>query len=173
MKKYAIKCLSNHPSLPEGHILIVLSKGEPNVKAISPDIIESGAGTEADPHVMAATAELLGELAKDSEGKYIEPDRKYRDLLSDDGNGSIELKQADKDSKDREDKLAGIRDHREPLLSEADIEVNKLEDAAGDAAPMRAYRQALRDVTESYKADMSTLDAVSDVAADVTWPVKP
>lgn len=88
-------------------------------------------------------------------------------------NGTVEVDSAAKLTQERNDKLEEIREHRAPLLSEADVEINKLEDAAGDPASWRTYRSALRDITESYKADMSTLDAVADVAADVTWPAKP
>jgi len=41
-----------------------------------------------------------------------------------------------------------IRIDREPLFQEADIEINKLEDAGQDASAWRTYRQELRDMTE-------------------------
>lgn len=75
--------------------------------------------------------------------------------------------------KDRQRKLEEVRAHRQPLLEEADVEINKLVDAAGDASSWRTYRTSLRDITDPYKADMSLLDAITDVASDITWPTKP
>ena len=43
--------------------------------------------------------------------------------------------------------LNEIRVIRKPLLDQADIEINKLEDAGGDALKWRAYRIELRDMT--------------------------
>lgn len=100
------------------------------------------------------------------------PDKKYRAKWKEVGGvGTVE--QSDIDDQDREEKLQAVRDHRSPLLAEADIEINKLLDSAGDESAWRTYRQNLRDITDSYKADMSTLDAVDDVEADVSWPTKP
>tara|TARA_R100000234_G_scaffold70098_1_gene43066 strand:- start:110 stop:445 length:336 start_codon:yes stop_codon:yes gene_type:complete len=45
--------------------------------------------------------------------------------------------------------LDAIRDVRKPLLIECDWEINKLEDAGGDASKWRAYRIELRDVTKT------------------------
>ena len=49
------------------------------------------------------------------------------------------------EEKDRN--LNEIRVIRKPLLDQADIEINKLEDAGGDASKWRAYRIELRDMT--------------------------
>ena len=54
-----------------------------------------------------------------------------------------------------------IRITREPLFTEADIEINKLEDIGQDATEWRTYRQELRDMTEQ-----------SDLANPV-YPTKP
>ena len=54
-----------------------------------------------------------------------------------------------------------LRANREPLLEEADWEINKLEDSGGDASAWRTYRQKLRDITKA-----------SDIY-NVTWPTKP
>ena len=54
-----------------------------------------------------------------------------------------------------------IRITREPLFTEADIEINKLEDIGQDATAWRTYRQELRDMTEQ-----------SDLANPV-YPTKP
>jgi len=55
-----------------------------------------------------------------------------------------------------------VRFMREPLLAEADANVNKCIDLNQDASPWRIYRQQLRDVT----SNITEVDVV-------TWPVKP
>lgn len=54
-----------------------------------------------------------------------------------------------------------VRLQRAPLLAAADLAILKAEDTGGDLAPLRAYRQALRDLTKG-----------PDPAA-VTWPTLP
>lgn len=54
-----------------------------------------------------------------------------------------------------------VRRERAPLLQEADWRIQRAEDDGLDLASLRAYRQALRDVTRQ-----------SDPAA-VVWPPKP
>ena len=49
-----------------------------------------------------------------------------------------------------ESKQAKFRTERNQLLTEADIEINKLDDLNMDSSSWRAYRQALRDSTESW-----------------------
>jgi hypothetical protein len=56
-----------------------------------------------------------------------------------------------------------IRKQREPLLAQADIAINKALDKGEDVAPLRVYRQALRDITTTFANDL----------ANVVWPVKP
>lgn len=56
-----------------------------------------------------------------------------------------------------------IRKQRAPLLVDADIAINKAMDKGEDVAPLRAYRQALRDITTTFANDL----------ANVVWPVKP
>lgn len=51
---------------------------------------------------------------------------------------------------DEEAKQSAFRAERNQLLIEADIEINKLEDLNMDSSSWRAYRQALRDSTESW-----------------------
>jgi hypothetical protein len=75
--------------------------------------------------------------------------------------------------KRREYYLNRIRNHRQPLIVEADYNINKLYDAGEDDSSWKLYRQQLRDVTEPYKSDPTLLDAVNDVSLDVTWPNKP
>ncbi|ANW25818.1 hypothetical protein BA953_16610 [Vibrio coralliilyticus] len=55
-----------------------------------------------------------------------------------------------------------IRERRAPLLIEADYLVNVALDNNIDITPYRQYRQALRDITQTY----TNLD-------DVVWPQKP
>ncbi|CAM2985667.1 phage tail assembly chaperone [Vibrio neptunius] len=58
--------------------------------------------------------------------------------------------------------LNQLRDVRVPLLIEADYLVNVALDNNVDITPYRQYRQALRDITQTY----NNLD-------DVVWPQKP
>lgn len=55
-----------------------------------------------------------------------------------------------------------LRAIREPLLTEADIKIDKATDSGVDPAPIRAYRQALRDLTLGLEDP-----------AEVVWPAKP
>lgn len=50
----------------------------------------------------------------------------------------------------QEQEQAQFRVERNQLLIEADIEINKLDDLNIDSSSWRAYRQALRDSTESW-----------------------
>lgn len=54
-----------------------------------------------------------------------------------------------------------VRRQRAPLLLEADWRIQRAEDQGEDAAPFRAYRQALRDVTTQPDPH------------NVTWPAAP
>jgi hypothetical protein len=56
-----------------------------------------------------------------------------------------------------------IRKQRAPLLADADIAINKAIDNGNDVTALRAYRQALRDITTTFAGDL----------ANVVWPVKP
>ncbi|MNL78966.1 hypothetical protein D3C87_2054750 [compost metagenome] len=55
-----------------------------------------------------------------------------------------------------------VRAEREPLLIEADHRINAAVDKGEDATALRAYRQALRDVTEPPNTPNS-----------FTWPTRP
>lgn len=55
-----------------------------------------------------------------------------------------------------------IRQHRNVLLKDVDIKINKLEDQGQDAAPWRTYRQELRD-----------LPTTTDNPNELVWPIKP
>jgi hypothetical protein len=54
-----------------------------------------------------------------------------------------------------------VRRQRAPLLLEVDWRIQRAEDQGADTAPLRAYRQALRDVTTQPDPD------------NVEWPTKP
>lgn len=54
-----------------------------------------------------------------------------------------------------------VRRKRAPLLAEADWRIQRAEDQGEDVAPLRAYRQALRDMTTQPDPN------------DVTWPAAP
>lgn len=84
-------------------------------------------------------------------------------------------KKATADQSMRESKMQMLRLKREALLADADIEINKIEDASGDSTAMRAYRQALRDVTETYKkVDGDWKVAVDSIDVDTfEFPAKP
>ena len=84
-------------------------------------------------------------------------------------------KKADGD-KDRRNKiLDDLRALRAPLLVDADIEINKIEDVGGDSAAMRAYRQELRDVPAAYiKVDGDPKVATDSIDLEnFNWPAKP
>lgn len=51
---------------------------------------------------------------------------------------------------------------RPPLLDEADKRINRAEDTGEDTMPLRAYRQALRDITDP-----------PNTPDNFTWPTKP
>ena len=73
----------------------------------------------------------------------------------------------------RQKKMDSLLKDREALLKEADIAINIAFDADEDITALKAYRQALRDVTETHKkADKSWKVAV-DSLTEITWPVKP
>lgn len=79
----------------------------------------------------------------------------------------------DKLDKQREDKLNDIRKLRDSKLIRVDQLINiAVLDAwtAPDKVELKAYRQALLDITESYKADLSLIDAL-DITA-IVFPVE-
>ncbi|MBJ2144816.1 hypothetical protein JC606_00240 [Vibrio sp. IB15] len=55
-----------------------------------------------------------------------------------------------------------VRKAREPLMKEADDLINKVLDLGLDATTFRQYRQALRDIPQTYSNP-----------EDVVWPQKP
>lgn len=87
----------------------------------------------------------------------------------------IASKKSDADKDMRNKILEELRYNRSPLLAEADVEINKLEDASADSSAWRAYRQALRDVPAAYiKADGDPKVATDSIDLDnFSWPEKP
>lgn len=71
--------------------------------------------------------------------------------------------------------LNTIRDVREPLLIECDWEINKLEDAGGDASKWRAYRIELRDMTKPLDTveKTRTVLQINDKNEYINFPKKP
>ena len=71
--------------------------------------------------------------------------------------------------------LDAIRDVREPLLKECDEEINKIEDAGGDASKWRAYRIELRDVTKPLDTVEKTRTVLktNDKNEYINFPKKP
>lgn len=65
-------------------------------------------------------------------------------------NGKFIVKDFRTDEEILEQEHAIFRAERNQLLIEADIEINKLDDLKKDSSAWRAYRQALRDSTESW-----------------------
>ena len=73
----------------------------------------------------------------------------------------------------RQAKMETLLVPREALLKEADIEINKLEDASQDTSAWRTYRQALRDVTEPYKKVDGDWKVAVDSLESLDFPAKP
>ena len=71
--------------------------------------------------------------------------------------------------------LDAIRDVRKPLLIECDWEINKLEDAGGDASKWRAYRIELRDMTKPLDTVEKTRTVLktNDKNEYINFPKKP
>jgi hypothetical protein len=71
--------------------------------------------------------------------------------------------------------LDAIRSLRQPLLDEADHDINTMEDDSIDATAMRVYRKALRECTDDLKkvngsAKLSCEDLVPE---EFEFPIKP
>lgn len=71
--------------------------------------------------------------------------------------------------------LNAIRDLREPLLKEADIEINKAEDNGLDATAFRDWRKALRGCTDDLKKvnGDAKLSCENLIPEDFQFPTKP
>lgn len=84
-------------------------------------------------------------------------------------------KTTDADQQLRQAKMDQLSALRAPLLAEADIQINKLEDNGGDSAPWRTYRQALRDITETYKKVNGEWKVIVDslIVEEFVFPAKP
>ena len=76
--------------------------------------------------------------------------------------------------KQRQDKLNELRKQRDNKLIKVDqlINIAVLDTwSAGDKAELKAYRLALLNMTEAYKANMSLLDDVD--VANIEFPIEP
>lgn len=64
---------------------------------------------------------------------------------------------------------------RQPLLNEADVEINKLEDKGESTLQWRTYRQALRDITEPFKKTNGEWKVLVDslIIEQFEFPQKP
>ena len=84
-------------------------------------------------------------------------------------------KKSGADQSMREATMDLVRTARASLLSEADIEINKIEDASGDSSAWRTYRQALRDITATYKKVDGDWKVSVDLldAENFAFPAKP
>ena len=93
--------------------------------------------------------------------KWKEVDR-FSDIKDADGKVTKTKADQDKEYQDQQDNktVQEWRAKREPLLEEADWQINILLDAGSDASAWRTYRQKLRDIT---KQSISS----------ITWPTKP
>lgn len=71
--------------------------------------------------------------------------------------------------------LNAIRALREPLLKDADHEINTMEDDGLDATDMRAYRKALRECTDSLKKvnGDAKLSTENIIPSEFVFPAKP
>ena len=91
----------------------------------------------------------------DEEGQpYLDPEWIYVDAVEPIQGIPAHKKIAKKTNADqelRDAKMDKIKVLRQLLLEEADIKINILADSGLDSSVWRAYRQALRDVTEPYK----------------------
>jgi len=117
-------------------------------------------------------------LVDENDDPYLDPDWVHVDAVDEIPHVPAFFTLKKKSSADqslREAKMAIIRSKREPLLAEADIEINKLEDTAGDSSSWRTYRQALRDITSTYKkVDGDWKVAVDALDAETyEFPAKP
>jgi hypothetical protein len=71
--------------------------------------------------------------------------------------------------------LSQIRVMREPLLEDADHSINAIEDDAGDASALKAWRKALRECTNDLKkvSGDAKLSCENMIAAEFEFPTKP
>jgi hypothetical protein len=155
MKWFAYKDLEDSNKIK---LLACKSDAETAMKMASPDKIVSGEGTEEDPYVYAATAELMSELPKDAEGKYIMPDAFFRDAWEDNaGSVSINLAAARQVKKDALD--AECKERCAPHM-EMMMEAMAEDDAAAEAA-CKASCAAIKAERDAGKA---SVDAESDLS---------
>ena len=84
-----------------------------------------------------------------SNAKWVEG-QSYNKIIVDGDNISFDKVDWRTPEEIQEQEQAQFRAERNQLLVEADIEINKLDDLNMNSSSWRAYRQALRDSTESW-----------------------
>ena len=86
-----------------------------------------------------------------------------------------EVKEKEWADGEKDRNLDAIINVRKPLLIECDWEINKLEDAGGDASKWRAYRIELRDVTKPLDTVEKTRTVLktNDKNEYINFPKKP
>ena len=106
--------------------------------------------------LMASSIFGITGVSADADNVYVE--LPTRDKVTEEEFSAIEsLVAANSSFKSWED----ARKKRVSLLKEADWRIERADDNGLDSSPMRAYRQALRDITKQSDPD------------NVVWPVKP
>ena len=156
MKMYAYKDLEDSNKIKT---IQCLGDAEAIMKKAHPDKIVSGEGTEESPYVYAATAELMGELEKDEDGKYIKPDKYFRDAWQD-NSGSVEvdlaaaraLKKAEIEAKCKE-----LCAPYKEAYAEADID--------GDQSAKDAAKASFDAIKAQATAGKAAVDSESDLDA--------
>jgi len=175
--------VSGLPQLPEGLELVGLeSEHNPEGLDIS-DCVLAMVEIEPEQQILvraaqAAQDEVLAQDAiLDENGVEIAPAIAHQDAVAtaDAIYNTIlavsKLMVVPSPTKSRVKKLEVIRARRNALMNAADIAVNKAYDNGSGIAAAKAYRQALRDVTDAFVADMSLLDAIDPETFE--FPVKP
>lgn len=98
----------------------------------------------------------------------------YTEVSAEDSEAAEASIASQKLSEARAAKLEEVRNARKPKLKRVDVLMNiaYLNSWTGpEKTQLKDYRQALLDITESYKDDAATLDSL-DVSA-IEWPVEP
>mgnify|MGYP003122778637 CR=1 FL=1 len=117
-------------------------------------------------------------LTDDDGNPYLDPDWTHVDAVEavDGVPAHYRVKKTSSaDQELRQAKMDELSLLRAPLLTEADVEINKLEDNGGDSSAWRTYRQALRDITETYKKVNGDWKVITDnlVVSEFVFPTKP
>ena len=155
MKWYAIKDLETS----EIKLMACAGDAASTMKMVSPDKVASGAGTEEDPYVYEATAELMDELSVDEDGKQILPDREFRGSWVDSA-GAVSID------------LASAKEEKKAVLAAAckeacKVHIDEMMDAMADddAGAESTAKAAVAAAKASLASDQADCDGAADVAA--------